>query len=140
MNTLSFETGLQEFRLNEKCTVRFNPTDTNFIARIYDAFDALDKKQDDYRRRLDETEDPAELISMMKERDVEMREIIDKVFDSPICEPLFGSVSVFSMAGGSPIWANLFFAIIDVIDADIDTQTKMKNPKIEKYVRKYAKK
>lgn len=35
MKELNFESGLVTYSLNGKCEVSFNPTDSNFIERLY---------------------------------------------------------------------------------------------------------
>lgn len=44
MKELSFETGLVTYDLNGLVQVTFNPTDSAFVERLFNAFDALDKK------------------------------------------------------------------------------------------------
>lgn len=46
MKELTITTGVQEYHLNDKCTVVFNPSDPAFADKLYTAFDALKKKQD----------------------------------------------------------------------------------------------
>lgn len=46
MKELTITTGVQEYHLNDKCTVYFNPSDPAFADKLYTAFDALKKKQD----------------------------------------------------------------------------------------------
>ena len=46
MKDLNFDSGVVTYSLNGKCEVSFNPTDSNFVERIYTAFNDLDKKQD----------------------------------------------------------------------------------------------
>lgn len=46
MKELTLNTGEIEYKLNDKCTVRFNPTDPAFADRIYTALDELSQKQE----------------------------------------------------------------------------------------------
>ena len=46
MNEIRFETGLKSYNLNGAVEVVFNPTDVEFAQKVYSAFDALDKKQE----------------------------------------------------------------------------------------------
>ena len=46
MKELNFESGLVTYSLNGQCEVSFNPTDSNFVERLYSAFEDLDKKQE----------------------------------------------------------------------------------------------
>ena len=44
MKELSFDSGLVTYSLNNRCEVTFNPTDSNFVQRLYSAFEELDKR------------------------------------------------------------------------------------------------
>ena len=45
MKELNFETGLVTYSLNGQCALTFNPTASNFVKRLFDAFEHLDRKQ-----------------------------------------------------------------------------------------------
>ena len=49
MKELNFDTGLVTYDLNGKAEVTFNPSDSNFVERLYSAFEDLDKKQGNFR-------------------------------------------------------------------------------------------
>lgn len=59
MNTLNFDTGIETFSVNDKTKVSFNPTDSAFVERLFDAFDTLDKKQDAYKEEIAKKADGA---------------------------------------------------------------------------------
>ena len=46
MKKVIIDSGVQEYSLNDKCSVFFNPADTEFADRIYTAFEELRKKQE----------------------------------------------------------------------------------------------
>lgn len=139
MNTLNFETGLVTFSLNGKCELTFNPTDSAFVERLYNAFDTLDKKQDEYKDRIAKTDGGKEIFDIARAMDAEMRGIIDAALGTPVCEPLFGEMNVYSMADGLPVWCNLMMAIIDRVDVSFANEQKRTNPRLEKYTAKYSK-
>ena len=41
MKNLSFSDGLEEYSLNDRVTVRFNPTDASFLERLAELFSRL---------------------------------------------------------------------------------------------------
>lgn len=51
MADIRFETGLVDYDINGRATVRFNPTDSVFIERMFRAFDALDKQERAFYRQ-----------------------------------------------------------------------------------------
>lgn len=139
MKEINFESGLVTYSLNGKCEVTFNPTDSNFVERINSAFNDLDKKQDEYKSRIEKMEDNREIFEFARERDKEMREIIDGVFEAPVCNALFGGMNVYAVAGGLPVWCNLMLSIMDEIDTTLSVEQKEINPRIAKYTQKYQK-
>ena len=86
---LQFDTGLVTYHLNDQCDVVFNPTDSVFVERLYAAFNDLDKKQEAYQEQVSRMSDRAKIFDLMRERDKEMRELVDSVFDgAPVCAML----------------------------------------------------
>ena len=47
MKQLQFSTGLEEYSLNGRVTVRFNPTDASFLERLAELFSRLDALQEE---------------------------------------------------------------------------------------------
>lgn len=139
MSELNFETGLVTYNLNGVCEVRFNPTDSDFVERLFNAFDTLDKKQDRYKEEIDKIADKKEIFQIARERDAEMRGIIDSLFDAPVCDALFGKMNVYAVADGLPVWCNLMLAVMDEIDTTFSREQKRTNPRVAKYTAKYHK-
>lgn len=139
MSTLNFETGLVTYEINGKCEVSFNPTDSAFIERLYAAFETLDKKQDAYKAQVEKLANKKEIFGFAKECDAEMRKIIDGVFEKPLCEALFGGMSVYSVASGLPVWCNFLLAIMDEVDTTFTRERKTTDSRIAKYTAKYHK-
>ncbi len=117
MEEIKFSTGKQEFRLNDQVSVSFNPTDAAFVERIYDVFEKLDAEQQTYRSEMDACADKRKIFDIARQHDEKMREMIDGLFEAPVCAALFGSMNVYALADGLPVWANLMLAILDQVDA-----------------------
>ena len=64
MKELSFDSGLVTYSLNGKCEVSFNPTDSNFVEKLYSAFEELDKKQEGYKAQIEKM--PLQKSGMLK--------------------------------------------------------------------------
>lgn len=137
VKSLNFESGLVTYNINGKCQVSFNPTDSNFVERLYLAFEDLDKKQEGYKTQVEKLADKREIFDFARERDVEMRQVIDGLFDAPVSDSLFGGMSVYAVAGGLPVWCNLMLAVMDEIDTTFSREQKATNPRIAKYTEKY---
>lgn len=139
MKELNFDTGLVTYSLNGKCEFSFNPTDSNFVERLFNAFDTLDKKQETYKTEVEKNTNKREIFETARKMDEEMREIIQDVFGFDVCGALFGEMNVYAMADGLPVWANLMLAVMDEIDTTFAREQKAQNPRISKYTKKYHK-
>lgn len=139
MKELVFDTGLVTYSLNGVCEVSFNPTDSAFVKRLFDAFDYLDNKQEAYKAEIEKMADKKQIFDISAERDREMREIIDGAFGVPVCDALFGSMNVYALADGLPVWCNLMLSVIDEIDTTFAREQKATNVRITKYSAKYHK-
>ena len=140
MKELKIETGLQTFSLNGKAEVTFNPSDPAFVKSLYDIFTSLEQKQAEYEEESSKIpdDDPIKVFEFANKKDAEMRAVINGFFNTDICEPLFGHMSVYAFStNGLPIWMEFFLAIIDECGANMDELTKKGSAKAEKYIKKY---
>ena len=139
MADIRFDTGVVPFDLNGKTTIEFNPTDSVIVEKIYNTFEELDKKQDAYKAEVEKCANKREVFDIARRRDQEMRAIIDDLFGKPICDELFGSMNIYALADGLPVWCNLMLAVIDQIDTTFSRQQKLTNPRVAKYTEKWKK-
>lgn len=135
---LSFDTGLVEYEINGAATVRFNPTDAAFTERLYDTFTSLDKRQDEFKSKVEEIGgDGAAMFEYANERDKEMRGIIDGLLGEGVADALFPDMNCYALADGLPVWINLMFAIADEIQAAYTAEQKKTDPRVAGYNKKY---
>lgn len=139
MKELSFETGLETYTLNGSAQVTFNPTDSVFVEKLFNTFDTLDQKQDAYKEEIDRVGDKREIFNIARQRDAEMRSMIDEAFGQPVCASVFGEMNVYALANGLPAWCNLMLTIMDEIDTTFAREQKATNPRLKKYLDKYRK-
>lgn len=139
MKELNFESGLVSYSINGKFEVSFNPTDSNFVERLFSAFEDLDKKQESYKAKVEKMTNKREIFDFARERDAEMRTVIDGIFDVPVSDAVFGGMNVYSLAGGLPVWSNLLLAVMDEIDTTFAREQKATNPRLVRYTAKYQK-
>lgn len=139
MAGITFDTGVVSFDLNGKTTITFNPTDSVIVEKIYNTFEELDKKQDAYKAEIEKCGNKREIFDIARRRDQEMRAIIDDLFGKPICDELFGSMNIYALADGLPVWCNLMLAVIDQIDTTFSREQKATNPRVAKYTAKWKK-
>lgn len=138
---LTFDSGVRDLELSDgkdrSVVVRFNPYDVMFIANIMDTAEKLDAVQQKLTAFNGETW--REIYEACVEADKEMRDILDGVFNVPICEALFSGQSVHAIGNGFPAWANLLVAVLDHMDAGLDAEKAKAQNRIKKYSGKYKK-
>lgn len=110
-----------------------------FAERFYSAIDEMGKLQDEYAKKAEALQNPGDAFSLAKERDAEMGKVLDGLFNAPVCEAVFGSMSLCAFANGFPVWLNLMLSILDEIEANIGDIQKQADPRIAKYKAKYQK-
>lgn len=136
MADIRFDTGLKEFTVNGGATISFAPTDMNFVEKVYTCLDNMDKKQEGYKAVADQTTDAA-VFDLARQMDADAREEINAVFGKDVCSSVFGSLNLFTVADGLPVWANFMLALIDQLDGAFAEEKKKTNPRIAKYTAKY---
>lgn len=140
MSELKFDSGLKTFRVNDRCDISFNPTDNNFITRLYEVFEELDKKQENRKAEISRHQNTKEIFAVARKYDGEMREMIDDLFGESVCETVFGDMSTFALAGGLPVWANFLLAVMDEVDTSFAREQSLTNSRVSKYTNKYTRK
>ncbi len=140
MENISFSTGKKEFSLNGGQVISFTPTDPNLMARIFTAFENLDKQQTQYKQTGNDAEDAKAFFAYAQQADEQMQDVIDGIFGVHIDRAAFDGASLFAVGDGLPLWANFIFAVMDVMDVSVQDAQKAQNPRIQKLMAKYKRK
>ena len=135
---IQIDLGIRTYSLNGTVDVSFNPTDAAFAEKLYDTFEALDKKQEEYKAEAAKMQ-AREVFQFARRLDAEMRTMIDSVLGEGVCAALFAGINVYAMSNGLPVWANLLLSIIDEIDVGVTTEQGKTSARIRKYSDKYKK-
>ena len=138
MKSLSFSDGLEEFSLNDRVIVRFNPTGASFLERLAALFEKLDALQEEVSVLQDSTPEE-EVFPLARSLDARMRNLLDECFSVPVCEPLFGAMNLFASSGGLPVWANLLLALSEEVESAMQGERTAREARIAKYTEKYKK-
>lgn len=138
MADLNFSIGLVTFTINGAGQIAFNPTDGVFVEKLFNAFESLDKMQEQYVDTISKMTNKRQIFAFIEGRDAEVRKTINDAFGSDVCTPIFGEMSVYALAGGLPVWTNFLLAVMDEIDTAFARERKATNPRIKKYTEKYS--
>ena len=137
---LNFDTGVSEYDINGTAKVRFNPTDAEFVERLYNTFKTLEEQQDELQKQIEEIgADGERILVVAHTRDEAMRGYINELFaQDGIADEIFNGINCYALADGMPIWVNLLFAIAEEIDAAFSEQGKRHDPRMQKLTDKNA--
>lgn len=139
MKQLQFSTGLEEYRLNDRVTVRFNPTDAGFLERLSSLYAKLDALQEEVSALQENTPDE-EVFPLARDLDARMRKLLDEFFGTPVCDGLFGAMNLFASANGLPVWANLLLAVTEEVEGAMQGELNKREARIARYTDKYVRK
>lgn len=137
MANLIIETGVKEYSLNDVVTVKFNPTDMNFVKRFYEQIKGLEDKVKGYDEAFKKAVGTEDIFKLTDQGEEDVRAAINGLFNVDIVTPLIGDASVFSYAGGSPIWWNICTTLGDLVERETKEEQKKSRVKIAKYTAKY---
>ena len=137
---LNFDTGVIEYDINGAATVRFNPTDAEFVERFYNTFKTLEAEQDELQEQIDAADGDGEKILVVAHaRDEAMRGYIDTLFvQEGIANEIFSGMNCYALADGMPVWVNLLFAVAEEIETAFNEQGKQHDPRMKKLSDKNA--
>lgn len=137
MRNIGYDSGVITYTVNDGYEISFNPTDSAFVERLFNAFEVLDKKQESYRNEIEKMADKKAIFEYARQRDKEMRELIDGIFEDSVSDGVFGKINVYALGSGLPIWANFILAVMDEIDTAFAREQKATNTRVQKYLNKY---
>lgn len=138
MADLQINTGVEEFTLNGKFVVSYNPADPAFVSGLYNRFADLEERDRAWREKI-KTLEGVDVLNAWAEGDALFRDALDDVLGAGCCAAVCGKTSVLAIADGAPIWMNILLAIIDTMDSAVAREQKATNPKLQKYLSKYHK-
>ena len=141
MKNLNVAMGVEEYSLNDRVTVSFNPTDMAFAERLTKAFEELEQLQEQAKDLVASIDgnDPRPIFADLRAVDADMRKAVDRLFETEVSDALFQGVRLYAASEGLPVWNNLLLALVDEIDAAYKREKKAMDERIRKYTERYEK-
>ena len=136
-NSINVETGMKEYTINDVVTISINPTDHVFVDGLFDTFEKLEKLQAEVKPKLEKTANKRKVFEIAGQCNTEIRAMIDEALGTPVCDPLFGSMSVCALADGLPVWCNLMLAILDEVSGGFSEADEQQKKRMAEYTKKY---
>ncbi len=124
MQTIEFDSGMEEFRLSTGGVLRFNPADPNLYARFLEAEDQVEQLEKALLAdagAMEQENAGKAALTLLKKADRELKNILNRVFGGENdFHALLGGVNLLAVAGnGRRVVENLFAALEPVLEAGI---------------------
>lgn len=136
MKILNFDTGIQEFAINDTGVLRFNPSDPNVYNRFFETQERIEKIVQEYTEKELEAEG-TELdekgwamrkeLAFIREADSKVKAELAYVFgqNNNDFETIFGGVNLLAMTKcGKRVIENFFEAILPVVENGLQNYTE----------------
>ena len=127
MNKITFDSGIQEYRLNGNGVLRFNPGDPNLYARFLEAADKIRVMEQQLMEKAEKTQASAQdAILLLQEADRQMKATLSWVFGADNdFDKLLGGINLLAVAAnGERVVTNLFAALQPVLVAGAEKVAK----------------
>ena len=145
------ETSRSKIWVNGDCTkvIELNLTDFNVMTRAKDALSKLDELQSEANKLasdevLSSEEDSEakfdELIEAFRSIDKKMREIVDYIFDFPVCDVCCDGGSMYDPIKGQYRYEYIIEKLMKLYDENWTKETKLAQDRIKSHTAKYTKK
>ena len=147
MKKISFDSGVQEFQINDNGVLRFNPSDPNVYRRFFEAKDHIgkyaeeyEKKAEEYEKKLVEVENQqpdersaaeiafAEMAAIDKKVKAELTYVFGAENDF---DKILGGVSLLAVTKTGYVITNLFAALLPIIEQGAKDQAQAKVTEIK---------
>ncbi len=142
MKNIEINDGYKRFMINKdpKRVLSFNPSDVNIIYRLEEGVKNIEKittQYADIELKADGTpyESLVEVAEAVNKVDKEIRQEVDKMFNTNASDALFGKQSPLSMVDGIQLWETALMAIIPAVKTEVLAQQKIRSEKISKYTK-----
>lgn len=119
MQTLNFDSGIREYKINDNGVLRFNPGDPNVYARFLEAAEKIQKIEDDMTAKAAEVKenDGAAVLHLLADADKQMKDVMNWVFGKGNdFNDIMEGVNLMAVAtNGERVITNLLNALLPII-------------------------
>lgn len=119
MQTLNFDSGIREYKINNNGVLRFNPGDPNVYARFLEAAEKIQKIEDDMTGKAAEVKENngAAVLHLLADADKQMKDVMNWVFGKGNdFNDIMEGVNLMAVAtNGERVITNLLNALLPII-------------------------
>lgn len=139
MKNINTGAKVEEYNIDGKIVLRFNPADATFVKNFNAAFKALAEAQSELAEAAKNADDEA-FFDASAATNTKLRGVLNDLFGEDICTPIWGTMDLTAISDGLPLWFNFMMALIDEIDVDMKNIKAVRSARLDKYTAKYVKK
>lgn len=139
MKNINTGAKVEEYNIDGKIVLRFNPADATFVKNFNAAFKALAEAQSELAEAAKNADDEA-FFDASAATNTKLRGVLNDLFGEDICTPIWGTADLTALSDGLPLWFNFMMALIDEIDADMKSVKDVRSARLDAYLAKYQKK
>lgn len=135
MANININDGLEKITINgdENRAFYFCPTDFSLPARLREAFNDIQEELSKYKNFAEVTSD--ERIDIFEKLGNLIREKLDKVFNAPVSDAIFGRVSPLTIISGKMYFEYMFDALMPIIEDRLAVSMEAFSKHTAKYVK-----
>lgn len=129
MNKITFDSGVQSYKINGCGVLRFNPSDPNVYARFMEAVDRIRLVEEDLLEKSKNQENAGEkALALLHYADQQMKKTLSWVFGPENdFDQLLGGVNLLAVASnGERVVTNLFAALQPILLAGAESVAQQK--------------
>lgn len=139
MKNINTGAKVEEYNIDGKIVLRFNPADATFVKNFNAAFKALAEAQSELAEAAKNADDEA-FFDASAATNTKLCGVLNDLFGEDICTPIWGTADLTALSDGLPLWFNFMMALIDEIDADMKSVKDVRSARLDAYLAKYQKK
>lgn len=129
---------------DENRVIYLDTADVGIVKRFNDSISQINELEKKWEKLTDMSTDNegdyVDFTTLFAEVERDIRDIIDRIFDSPVSDTILGNSSAFSPVGGNYKFEQIINTLIGLYEADIKNEAdKINKAHISKHTAKYTK-
>ena len=119
--------------------LELNLTDMGVMSRLQDSYPKLDELTAEVKNLASADVSDEDIVATFKKIDKQMREIVDNIFDYPVCEVCCDGGSMYDPVGGQLRFEYIIDRISKLYETSLNDEFKKMQAKMKTHTAKYTK-
>ena len=119
--------------------LELNLTDMGVMSRLQDSYPKLDELTAEVKNLASADISDEEIVETFKKIDKQMRDIVDNIFDFPVCDVCCDGGSMYDPVGGQLRFEYIIDRISKLYETSLNEEFKRMQAKVKTHTAKYTK-